>query len=201
MLSGRRPRGFSIMEIVVVLAIIALLTGVITPVIIKRIRYAQAQAAADTFDRLRQAILLFKEHTTEWPIKITQLQGRPDNVIISATRACGGAMSTAVKAAWQGPYLDRDRANPNTGFTTGEWTINDLMVRVGNLAATDTARLFIQIPSVPIADANRINELVDGPPSEVPPQAAGQDTSGAITWAPVVSGSSTVSYGIVIRGC
>lgn len=195
-------RGFSLVEIATALAVIAFLVGVITPVVTRRIRYAQATALAETFDALRVGIRTFKEHTTEYPGRLTQLQGRPDNVLISTTRACGGAMSTAVKAAWQGPYIARDRANPNLGVGTGEWRINDALVRVGLFAATDTARLFMQIPNMPVADANRINEVIDGPASEVAPQSAGMDTAGAVTWGTISAASTTtLSYGVMIRGC
>lgn len=196
-----RRRGFSMVEVVTALAIIAVLVGVITPVVTRRIRYAQATALAETFDALRVGIRTFKEHTTEYPGLLSQLQGRPDNVVVSATRACGGTMSAAVRAAWQGPYVARNPANPNLGVGTGEWRINDALVRVGPGAATDTARLFMNIPNVPVADLNRINEVIDGPAGAVAPQSAGMDTAGVVTWGAIVSGSATLSYGIMIRGC
>ncbi len=195
-----RP-GFSFVEVVVTLLIIAIMVGFITPVVTRRIRYAQAEAAAKTFDALRVGIKNFKQHTTEYPARIQQLLGRPDNLVISTVRACGGSMSATVRAAWQGPYINRDKPNPNLGFATGEWRINDVITRVGNFAATDTARLLLSIPAIPVADANRINEIVDGAASEVPPQNAGQDTAGAVTWGSIAGASTTLSYGIMIRGC
>lgn len=194
-------------EIVTTLLIIALLTGMVTPVVMKRIRYAQAEAAAKTFEAIRNGIRDFRTNMGEYPSRITQLMGRPDNSNVSAIRLCGGTtMSAATRLLWKGPYLARfyaDVANitPTYGTTTGEWRIFDQMTRVGNTAATDTARIFVRMPSVPLEDANRINEIVDGPATEVAPQAAGVDTAGALTWSALSGGSTTVSYAIIVRGC
>lgn len=194
-------------EIVTALAIMAVLTGLITPVVMKRIRYAQAQAAAETFDAIRIGIRDFRTNMGEYPSRITQLLGRPDNSNVSAIRLCGGTtMPAATRLLWKGPYLARYYAEvgnitPTYGATTGEWKIFDQFTRVGNTAATDTARIFIRMPSVPLEDANRINDLIDGPPSEVAPQAAGVDTAGVLTWTALAGGSTTVSYGIMVRGC
>lgn len=205
MLTSRR--GFSMIEIVTALLIIALLTGIITPVVMKRIRYAQAQAAAETFEAIRKGVQDFRSNVGEYPSRITQLLGRPDNSSISAIRLCGGTvMPVSTRLLWKGPYLARYYAEvsnitPTYGATTGEWRIFDQFVRVGNTAATDTARIFVRMPNVPLEDANRINAIVDGPASEVAPQAAGVDTAGALTWSALQNASTTVSYGIIVRGC
>ncbi len=194
-------------EVVTTLLIIALLTGIITPVVMKRIRYAQAEAAAKTFEAIRNGIRDFRTNMGEYPSRITQLMGRPDNSSVSAIRLCGGTtMPAATRLLWKGPYLSRNYADvgnitPTYGTTTGEWRIFDQLIRVGNTAVTDTARIFVRMPSVPLEDANRINEIVDGPASEVAPQAAGVDTAGALTWSALSAGSTTVSYSVIVRGC
>ncbi len=194
-------------EIVTALLIVAILTGFIAPVVMTRIRYAQAEAAADTFEAIRNGIRDFRADVGEYPSRITQLMGRPDNSSISAIRLCGGTtMPAATRLLWKGPYLARYFADvfnitPTYGTTTGEWRIFDQLTRVGNTAATDTARIFVRIPGVPLEDANRINDIVDGPASEVAPQAAGVDTAGALTWSALSAGSTTVSYSIIVRGC
>lgn len=194
-------------EIVTALLIVAILTGFIAPVVMTRIRYAQAEAAADTFEAIRNGIRDFRADVGEYPSRITQLMGRPDNSSISAIRLCGGTtMPAATRLLWKGPYLARYFADvfnitPTYGTTTGEWRIFDQLTRVGNTAATDTARIFVRIPGVPLEDANRMNDIVDGPASEVAPQAAGVDTAGALTWSALSAGSTTVSYSIIVRGC
>lgn len=194
-------------EIVTALLIIAMLAGLITPVVMNRIRYAQAAAAAETFEAIRNGIREFRTNMGEYPSRITQLMGRPDNSNISAIRLCGGTtMPASTRLLWKGPYLARyfaevSNISPIYGASTGEWRIFDQFTRVGNTAATDTARIFIRMPNVPLEDANRINELVDGPASEVAPQAAGVDTAGALTWSALQNASTTVTYGIIVRGC
>ncbi len=194
-------------EIMTTLLIMAILTGLVTPVVMKRIRYAQAQAAADTFEAIRNGIRDFRTDVGEYPSRLTQLMGRPDNSSVSAIRLCGATtMAPATRLLWKGPYLARNYADvsnitPTYGVTTGEWRIFDQMTRVGNTASTDTARIFVNMPNVPLEDANRINELIDGPASEVAAQAAGADTAGAFTWVAVQNASTTVSYRIMIRGC
>jgi len=88
--------GVTILEILVVLAIIALLASIVAPRVIGQLGKAKSQAAALQIDNLAAAVQLFYIDIGRYP---SDTEGLPA-LFVAPTGAEG----------WSGPYLDTDAA-------------------------------------------------------------------------------------------
>lgn len=194
---GRRSGGFSVVEMVVTLAIIAILMAALLPTISRRVSDSGITALAESLEALRASIQRFKAHTGEYPGELSQLKVRP----VNGNRLCGGTMGLAASNAWKGPYVASTMGDVGVGIPTGDWVIDDALVRIPASGA-DTGRLYMQMQGMKLEDANLLNNAVDGAASEIPPQSAGLDTAGVITWTSISAASTTTArYGLIIKGC
>lgn len=88
--------GVTILEILVVLAIIALLASVVAPRVIGQLGKAKSQTAALQIDNLVSAVQLFYIDTGRYP---SETEGLP--ALFAAPTGAEG---------WSGPYLDTEEA-------------------------------------------------------------------------------------------
>jgi len=118
-LSSKSPcaSGFTIVEIVVVVAFIALLAGVLSPVVSSQIEDAKQGRAMGDMEVLAKAFTTFRTHTSVWPYpSLTPVttaditSGCDDLTDFRCLYANGNALS-----GWSGPYL-------NLGVEVGDST-------------------------------------------------------------------------------
>ena len=88
---GRRKRGFTLVELLVVLAILALLAGIVGPKVLGQLGGAKAKTAAVQIADLEKTLELFKLDVGRYPTADEGL-----NALV--TKPPGAA-------AWTGPYL------------------------------------------------------------------------------------------------
>src|SRR5207248_3127340 len=119
-------RGFTLAEILVALAIVALLMAVIIPTIGGRLRQSQASAIADELTNLTTALTAYRQNVLKYPNKLDLLTNTP--VAGTSLDICGVAMVAANVNKWQGPYLARP-ITTGTDFPIGDATVNDQLVR------------------------------------------------------------------------
>lgn len=91
-----KTSGVTILEILVVLAIIALLASVVAPRVIGQLGKAKSQTAALQIDNLVSAVQLFYIDTGRYP---SETEGLP--ALFSEPAGAEG---------WSGPYLDTEEA-------------------------------------------------------------------------------------------
>jgi len=63
----RRNRGFTLIEVIVVAAIIAILAGILVPMIFNQIDEAKKTRAAADAKSIANAVMLFRKDTGKWP--------------------------------------------------------------------------------------------------------------------------------------
>ncbi len=106
-------RGFSLIELCIVLAVLAVLTGSITPIFIKKIQIKAGEKTALEISAIEQAALAYYVANNAWPSNIQALQS-------------SGYLNPSWVASnpWQNPYSVSSTENSFTVSTTvpSEWT-------------------------------------------------------------------------------
>jgi prepilin-type N-terminal cleavage/methylation domain-containing protein len=165
--------GFTLLEIAVAAAIMAMLAAVTAPYLIEFIDKQRAQTTADKLSALATGVAAFAAavHTaagtaTTYPGKISELA----NVIVTNStvthNSCGsgaviGTFNAAALTSWNtsGPFVTF-MVNA-TGYVTPLGTVSDSMVRTPATTAT-VGTLQLRMPAVDADDATELDRLVDG---------------------------------------
>lgn len=189
MLSLVRKRGFTLAEILVALAIVALLTAVIVPAIGGNLHQSQASAIASELTNLTTAINAYRQNVLKYPNKLDLLTNTP--VAGTSLDICGVAMVAANVNKWQGPYLARP-ITTGTDFPIGDATVNDQLVRNPSGVQAGVGTLQIKMDLVDTVAAVALEAQFDG---------NADFTTGSILWNRTNPGVGTLTYSIPIRGC
>jgi len=94
-------RGFTLIEMIGVLAVIAILGAIVAPKIFDAIRDSKVSAMAENISTTKTAIVSFYKDTGTFPVHTAGTA----NIDLIKNRA------RAIKG-WKGPYLDKDLVNP-----------------------------------------------------------------------------------------
>jgi general secretion pathway protein G len=109
-------RGFSLVELIVVVAVIVLLSGILLPVVSSQIDDAKNERALADLDLIAKAFSTFRAHTSMWPgshVPVDSASVATGSDELTDFR-CLYANATNV-AGWKGPYL-------NQGVDAGDYT-------------------------------------------------------------------------------
>jgi prepilin-type N-terminal cleavage/methylation domain-containing protein len=119
----RAQRGVTLVEILIVMAILATLAAVLYPSVAVQLRRGQSTALANQLDNIRQALGNFQQNVTEYPRLLTQLTIAPVN---GDDDSCGNNLSTSQRNSWRGPYLTQNIVGD---IVVGDATIANTVVR------------------------------------------------------------------------
>jgi prepilin-type N-terminal cleavage/methylation domain-containing protein len=179
----RRLYGFTLLEVVVALLVIAMLAAAIYPTALGQIRSSQASALASQLDNLREAIVDFRENVTHYPQTLTQLTTSP----LSGNDICNNPIANP--ALWRGPYM---AANIIGSFPVGDATVQNTLVRnPPGQFPTGSGFIQINVTAVDTLVAASLERQFDG--------NALNYATGTILWQPVTGG--TLVFQIPIKGC
>jgi general secretion pathway protein G len=99
-------RGFTLMEIIIVVAVLTLLAGMAVPIIGATLRVADTESTTQEMESIRQATMNFYQDTATLPRSLDDLVTRPP-------RSVNG---------WQGPYINVGlTSDPNNDFRYDAW--------------------------------------------------------------------------------
>ena len=114
----RTNRGFTLIEMLIVIVVIAILALIVIPRLLGAGRKAREAALKGDLQQLRNAIQQFEADCGDYPASLGQLMTRPTG----GTGGSGTIMLDTV--SWQGPYLRTPDGNlPKDPFTSGTtWT-------------------------------------------------------------------------------
>ncbi len=195
-----KKAGFSIVEIVVALAIMTILGAIVLPSVGAYLDRTQVSESAATLDSLRGAIGRFRTATADYPGRLSHLSKLIKTAAPADLTACNTAANSPQTAyvagsvtGWlnNGPFWDR--SIPRTGIVLPIGTVRDSMHRTSISSVAGT--LVMTIPSVSIEDARELNLLEDGALDVN--QGDGSNTTGTIQFT-APSSSSTVTYHIPV---
>ncbi|MEW6110168.1 MAG: type II secretion system protein GspG, partial [Nitrospirota bacterium] len=123
-------RGFTLIEVIVVAGIIAILAGILVPIIFKEIDESRITRAAADVRSISTAMLVFRKDTGQWPVmddtcnaNVTLLSGNgnlPSNLAAMGYDTSASAFyndhltadTNGCYSNWKGPYIAIVSADP-----------------------------------------------------------------------------------------
>ena len=182
-----RP-GLTMIEIIVAVAILAILTAAIAPTLLGVVDHKRIEASAESIEALTDAMSTMRDDNQDWPGRLSHLS---TPITTSDLNICGVPYASGKVAQWAGPYIDRVVAS--TGVPLAIGTVSDLLVR--EIVSGNDGYLKVEVTGVTPDDALALDEYTDGD---------GSSTEGAVRWdegAISPDGLVTVYYLRPIRGC
>lgn len=148
----RCQRAFTLIEILIVLAIIAVLAGILTPVTMSYIEGARIVRAQNDVEVVGKAILSFNEDTALWPVYQSSGDAEPyynilygPGVLPSESNGSGDRLENQLNSnipnypttgefAWRGSYL--------SSLNTDPWG-NSYIVNASELSPSSTKAVWV----------------------------------------------------------
>lgn len=188
MLKRRCPGGapgLTLVEILIALAMLAVIAAVVYPTVAGQLRSGQSTALGNQLVNLRDAIAGFRENVGAYPRFLTQLTAAP---VAGDDDSCATNLSAGERNAWRGPYINQSIAGP---MPVGESAVQTTLVRVpANTAVTQVGMLQIQATGVATDVFDDLEARFDG---------NGDPNGGTVLWTS--AGGGTLTFQIPIRGC
>jgi type IV pilus assembly protein PilE len=171
--SGRS--GFTLPEVLVTVAIIAVLAAMVVPAVTQQIGKGDAPSMQGSVTGLRTAVTSFVSDVRKFPGAVTQLQDPISNTDkeLGTTAANGTAFTTAIAGRWKGPY-------ESSGNTTGQIPLGQGWVTVDSIFKTSAPAYTVfslTKTNATVGDAADLDMLVDG-------VGIADSTAGLIRWHP-----------------
>ncbi|OQX52656.1 MAG: hypothetical protein B5M48_04820 [Candidatus Omnitrophica bacterium 4484_213] len=162
-------KGFTLIELIVVIAIIGILAAIIAPNAFKAIEKAKISATIEDYRSIKTAAMSFYADTGTWPADGCE-------EAFTANDNC----ASGTYSGWDGPYLEKW---PTLAKWGGAYTFEKQTDNVAPYAnawgGNGIEKRFVRITSVPETAAQKISTALDG-------DAAGDaaaDTSGSVRYA------------------
>jgi len=191
-----RRRGFTLPEVLVTVAIVAVLAAIVVPAVTQQVGKADAPSFKSSLASLRTAITSFVADVRRYPGKINDLQTKPtaatdfdlsaDGVGAAAGTGLpqGTAFTTAVANRWRGPY-------ENSGNTSG-------VIPIGYGWSTTNA-VYDSNSYVVVAILKASADSVDAVELDQAIDNSSGPTAGVIRWKTATAGAAPLSPPNTIR--
>ena len=191
-----RHPAFSLVEVLVALALVAILAALVIPTAKSQLDKSEVSAATSNLQSIREAILAYRENVGFYPIELLQLSNKPGISGASSNNSCGAALSAASIAKWRGPYLAQ--AVTTGGIASGDVTIQNTLVRSpANTSSVPEGTLIVQVANAPNSASETfvldVEQMFDPGTSDL--------NAGAIRWTVTSGIIGTMTFHIGIRGC
>lgn len=182
-------RGFTLIEVIVVAAIIAILAGILIPMIFNQIDESKVTRAKGDIKSIQTAILAFRKDTGEWPLRDSSTtktasilwssqgsiptgllgwdQSKPafleDALITNGTVADPNwyTVGNSNSAGWKGPYAATFPADPwGNKYVINIKNANTSEVRIFILSAGSDGKIDTELPGDTTISGADIGEIL-----------------------------------------
>jgi type II secretion system protein G len=185
-----RP-GFTLIEVLVTLVLIALLVGVIVPSVINQLGSGEPTRVAQDLEAVRSGVKLFRVDVRRFPHTPEQLTVAPANWIDS-TDYGASVIPNPLIDRWNGPYLEMG------SMVDGGAAVDTMYIALSAMAddtfSTDVWSgnnwLYLGFSNLTAEQAQAISEVIDGDTI-----TANDDTGGRVRW----SGTQLLYYIVPIN--
>lgn len=147
-----RSSGFTLVEVIVAVAIVAVLLAVVVPTLAGHRRQADAATLIQTAQHLETAVRLYRTHTGSYPAELAHLVEVPPD---GGETLCGRAISTRVRSRWAGPYLATSE-DVSGGLPIGPVTVLPALDR------PEPSAFALEFAETDEATAREVDALIDG---------------------------------------
>ena len=150
---GRRS-GFTLPEVLVTVAIVAVLAAMVVPAVTQQLGKADAPSFQGSLSSLRTAVTSFVADVKKWPGDIEDLQTNPT---VADTDLDGVAYSATAIAKWKGPYENSGNATGALALGYGWVTSNVVFDSLGYYVVELT-----KTAGADSTDAHELEAAIDG---------------------------------------
>jgi prepilin-type N-terminal cleavage/methylation domain-containing protein len=151
MTEPRKRTGFSLAEILVAIAIVAVVAAVVIPSIGGQLRSGDESRVQQDLTNLRSGIEQFLADVRRYPKSVGQLTNVPLAGDADEPGLTGGVYTVGQVGRWRGPYISKDSVEAlktgfdvsmNSAFTSVAYSgINFLTITITNFDNTNATRL------------------------------------------------------------
>lgn len=147
-----REKAFTLIELMVVIAIIGVLSSVLAPQIFKQINKGKVAAAVSFVNALKTAAFSYYSDTEQWPA-----DGSTGTACLTATS------QGTCPSGWSGPYIDRwPSAGPWSGSTYSWSSANGAGGGLFGSGAVRVVALAAGSSTLTNSDIQEIDKKIDG---------------------------------------
>ena len=153
-----RRNGFTLVEVLVILAILAALAAILVPTVANQVRKADVGRVVGDLDNLRTGVEAFLVNVHRYPGDAHDL-GTP--ISGTDTDINGATYPVGLISRWEGPYVDRvvsDGGSFETGFGA---TIQDNFTKTEYPAASGVNYLTVRVHDLALPEFTTIDEAID----------------------------------------
>lgn len=167
-------RAFTLAEVLVAFALVAVLAAVLVPTIRGRMQDSYEDALIAEFDNIASAVTAYRQDVGHYPPDIDYLF----QLRASPTDRCGVPLSATAKSNWRGPYITRDVTSSALAYVFAQKdTVWDSLYVSGSPTG-----IYIKVNGPDTLTAHNVDVKVDG---------VANATAGGLQWSTNTAGVNT----------
>ena len=184
-----RQAGFTLVEVVVGLAILAFIAAVVLSAVTGRLQDSRSAAVAQTLSTMSDGIVQFRTDVRRYPRNLRYLSTSPT---FGVTDLCNQTVPLSFLGLWKGPYTRS--VILSSGLPIQEMVVSDTLELdpAGPYTVATNGAVVIVTRDVDSALARELETRFDGDADWV---------AGTIRFTHLTNGKGTLRYAVPVRGC